>query len=179
MRLARSFVARTLRAWKLGTLVDDAQPVVSELASNAVCTPAAGYASPCAPTERSGCGSSFGMRPPACHSRSPFRTTRRAVEVYRWSLPCVRAGASIVRGWQDGVGCDSPWGMPAPSSPVASTRQQRSPRRGSNATAVTPTPTPLIYSSSTASKFRARGPVRHSHGLGVPDAKDRLLIQEL
>lgn len=36
VRLARSFVARTLREWKLGALVDDAQLVVSELASNAV-----------------------------------------------------------------------------------------------------------------------------------------------
>jgi anti-sigma regulatory factor (Ser/Thr protein kinase) len=36
VRLARSFVARTLRKWKLGALVDDAQLVVSELASNAV-----------------------------------------------------------------------------------------------------------------------------------------------
>src|SRR5687767_7941788 len=36
VRLARSFVARTLQEWKLGTLVDDAQLVVSELASNAV-----------------------------------------------------------------------------------------------------------------------------------------------
>ena len=36
VRLARSFVARTLRDWKLGALVDDAQLVVSELASNAV-----------------------------------------------------------------------------------------------------------------------------------------------
>ena len=36
MRLARTFVARTLRKWKLGALVDDAQVVVSELASNAV-----------------------------------------------------------------------------------------------------------------------------------------------
>lgn len=36
VRLSRSFVARTLREWNLGALVDDAQLIVSELASNAV-----------------------------------------------------------------------------------------------------------------------------------------------
>lgn len=36
VRGARSFVARTLREWELGTFVDDALLVASELASNAV-----------------------------------------------------------------------------------------------------------------------------------------------
>lgn len=36
VRMARSFVAGTLNEWKLGALVEDAQLVVSELASNAV-----------------------------------------------------------------------------------------------------------------------------------------------
>lgn len=36
VRLVRSFVARTLRQWELDTLVNDAQLLASELASNAV-----------------------------------------------------------------------------------------------------------------------------------------------